>query len=902
MNDISLFEHNEIAYRNLCDALEKGNCATINHATGTGKSFIALKYLYANRDKKFLYLAPTYQILDQLIDSAPQIGIDKSDLNVDMLIYRNLLDMNMRDLFEKYDGIFFDEYHRCGAKETFFKIKELKRLLVESKSNKKFIGLTATPIRYLDNERNMTDEIFDGVVASQLTLANAMCDGLLPVPEYYISGGAVLAEFDRARRRIEELPESDIKDKLLNELYKLGIDSKFTNEANSALFSKYMNQKEGKYIIFCKDIDTTKLLSKHLDVWFREMDNPNVYMVNSAQSQEEAKKNLDSFNDQKEGLNILLCVDILNEGVHVDGIDGVILYRRTTSPIIYFQQIGRALSFSGRKRNIKVFDLVNNYNNHEAIYDVYDEFLSEIKKRIENDKENESKYKMLLSRFKILDESQATIAKIEKVVSKIDEKAIIIAKIDEVIRYIAKFKKENLIEGDLFPERECDEGIENAYLLLEKYYKYVTNAQFQKLTKLQFGMPGELIMTTEERKAYLGECDSIYEYERQESINSISLVVDFIKRNKRLPKEDADDLVEKNLYEVYINCISRLDTAQLNMLRDTVSSIEFELSPWEKILLNFRPENEEVTELLTECIDMVKANESLPRHYYKAIHQLVMRYNINKEEQILKLLKASDRIEQLNKKNKNEEQQKLVEQAEEIIEGKRYEEKNLTFEEIVEKLDNAHLRVLKARYNKYKKDFIRSTFKRNNTTAISEFCKNIKKLNVLEYPSLIEKLEEDDKMYETTRKLSAFMKEHDDRFPSANIPEEKELRDEVEEAIKKGFFNKSILKFGLHEMKKSGSVRTHEMLEEIVSDDGVKAKCKLFIARQAYFIKENFRRPLEESPDEEESKIARDYNSYVIENLSDSICLSLSNSFNTINVIKNTLEKKKEFMDQKERD
>lgn len=44
MKDISLFEHNENAYEKLIEDLKKYKYTTINHATGTGKTFIALKY------------------------------------------------------------------------------------------------------------------------------------------------------------------------------------------------------------------------------------------------------------------------------------------------------------------------------------------------------------------------------------------------------------------------------------------------------------------------------------------------------------------------------------------------------------------------------------------------------------------------------------------------------------------------------------------------------------------------------------------------------------------------------------------------------------------------------------------------------------------------------------------
>lgn len=53
--------------------------------------------------------------------------------------------------------------------------------------------------------------------------------------------------------------------------------------------------------------------------------------------------------DQSKRLKLLFCIDMLNEGVHVDGISGVILFRPTISPIIYKQQIGRALTAGDSK-------------------------------------------------------------------------------------------------------------------------------------------------------------------------------------------------------------------------------------------------------------------------------------------------------------------------------------------------------------------------------------------------------------------------------------------------------------------------------------------------------------------------------------------------------------------------
>ena len=57
---------------------------------------------------------------------------------------------------------------------------------------------------------------------------------------------------------------------------------------------------------------------------------------------------------------------MLNEGVHVEDIAGVILFRPTVSPIIYKQQIGRALTAGGNVAPL-ILDVVNNV---EGLYSI----------------------------------------------------------------------------------------------------------------------------------------------------------------------------------------------------------------------------------------------------------------------------------------------------------------------------------------------------------------------------------------------------------------------------------------------------------------------------------------------------------------------------------------------------
>lgn len=85
-------------------------------------------------------------------------------------------------------------------------------------------------------------------------------------------------------------------------------------------------------------------------------------------------KEFKSFKDDSDDthLRLLYCIDALNEGVHVDGISGVILLRPTVSPIIYKQQIGRALQ-TGIKQSSVIFDIVLNIENLYSIGSVEEE-------------------------------------------------------------------------------------------------------------------------------------------------------------------------------------------------------------------------------------------------------------------------------------------------------------------------------------------------------------------------------------------------------------------------------------------------------------------------------------------------------------------------------------------------
>lgn len=67
------------------------------------------------------------------------------------------------------------------------------------------LGLSATPIRYLDSQRDMADELFEGHVASEMTLGEAVVRGILPAPTYITFLYSWQKELEKYRRRVNSV-------------------------------------------------------------------------------------------------------------------------------------------------------------------------------------------------------------------------------------------------------------------------------------------------------------------------------------------------------------------------------------------------------------------------------------------------------------------------------------------------------------------------------------------------------------------------------------------------------------------------------------------------------------------------------------------------------------------------
>ena len=359
---LELFKHNQSAFDSVLGMLSETGKAAVVHPTGTGKSYIGFKLCEQFPDKTVCWLSPSEYIYKTQLENLKEDTDGWQPENITFFTYAKIMLMTDSELAEiKPDYIILDEFHRCGAEMWGDGVDHLLALYPDVP----ILGLSATAIRYLDNQRNMADELFDGNIASEMTLGEAIVRGILNPPKYVLSVFAYQEDYKRLKRRVKGAKSKPVKDQAERYLEALRRALEMADGINK-IFDKHMDNRTGKYIVFCSNIEHLREMRGKAKEWFGNIDpKPHIYTAYS-EDPTTSREFADFKKDSSNHLKLLYAIDMLNEGIHVDDIDGVILFRPTVSPIIYKQQIGRALS-AGKNNAPVIFDIVNNIENLYSI-------------------------------------------------------------------------------------------------------------------------------------------------------------------------------------------------------------------------------------------------------------------------------------------------------------------------------------------------------------------------------------------------------------------------------------------------------------------------------------------------------------------------------------------------------
>ena len=347
---MKLFPHNQEAFDSAVRMFKRENRVCIIQPTGTGKSVVIAEFVNKNPSKRHLLLAPGSHIFSEIQKHVKNVEIE----------FATYIGLKRKEPFfikNSFDYIYLDEFHRLGAEVWGGAVKRLLRLNPRAK----VLGTSATPIRYLDDNRNMATEIFKDQIATQMSLISAIAKGILPSPTYISALYSIQDEYRQMRKKVMA---SKLKDKetLLRDLDSKVIDWEKSSGLDTVL-RKYLSTERRRVIVFCKDWKHLQYAKKLLDPIFGKIyGRIEALSLYSKRKIAENETYLRAFRAENESAIVLYTIDKINEGLHSKSCNTVILLRDTISPIVFSQQIGRAFSIKPTN-NPLIIDLVNNFKN-----------------------------------------------------------------------------------------------------------------------------------------------------------------------------------------------------------------------------------------------------------------------------------------------------------------------------------------------------------------------------------------------------------------------------------------------------------------------------------------------------------------------------------------------------------
>ena len=340
--------------------------ALLISATGTGKTYASAFAMRELGFRRVLFLVHRGQLARQTRKSYEKVfantvsmglvGAGYHEYEADY-VFATVQTLNRDEHLLQYakdafDCIVLDEAHHVPA-DTYRKI-------MDHFTPKLWLGMTATPDKRDDNvEGRNVYEIFNYQIAYEIRLQQAIEENLLcPFHYFGITDLSMIGDEEAAR-----------------DFNMLTSDERVRHIVNQADYYGYSGDKV-KGLIFCSNIKETEELSAK----FNQIINPatgknfRTVALNGSASEQERQDaferlamNEDESSEDRQPLDYIFSVEILNEGVDIVEVNQVIMLRPTQSPIVFIQQLGRGLRKASGKEYVVILDFIGNYNNNFMI-------------------------------------------------------------------------------------------------------------------------------------------------------------------------------------------------------------------------------------------------------------------------------------------------------------------------------------------------------------------------------------------------------------------------------------------------------------------------------------------------------------------------------------------------------
>ena len=389
-----------------------------NRGIDIEKTLLRLKNATTEEEKeeiRRLFLPRRTANVDDVMDA---INTAEGFPHLKMYCYQSLNSSQFEELQKKkIDFMVLDEVHRVGADTWGSKLDRI----IETHSGSKILGITATPVRNTpinsskeDNSSdvmqymarkygNYTEDEIDGkeYLASEMYLVDAIKNRYVVEPKIvpFKYTLALTSEYEYVKNAYSQArkaePNSELTKSLKQSLDRMNEiigETPFTKDKvvkKSAVekIAKVIEQnfpehfKNGKMIVFLEQAPsnygktTEEYVLEQIDLiqQYFEGINPNIksrYLLSNRKNKKENEIAISEFESiDSDELKLLFAINMLNEGVHVENVNGELMLRRIgdSSNILYFQQIGRVIYSIDPEHPVKdedrpiIFDFYNNY-------------------------------------------------------------------------------------------------------------------------------------------------------------------------------------------------------------------------------------------------------------------------------------------------------------------------------------------------------------------------------------------------------------------------------------------------------------------------------------------------------------------------------------------------------------
>lgn len=329
-------EHNKILIKSLIDMLNEKDRALVVLGTGLGKTSTALEYIRQTcSDKRALVLVPNNTI---------RSGWEKYPSLVEVDTIQSFSKNKKYEEYDysKYSLLIVDEAHHSEADMWGAAVK-----YVLDNRKLKVLGLTATPDR--TDGKDLRETIFKDCVCEGYAIDDAIEKRLIH-PFSYIS--AIYMSDDEIRKEAGECSNTELVGRLDIAIQK----KKNVNE----ILHKYMPSGNRKCIVYIDDT-SEDAISKYEEIIKSAYPDAESRKLLSSMDSKEQIATREWFADKNTKNAYLLCYNMMNEGAHYEGVNTIIMFRKTSSWLVFLQQIGRIVTLSKNPDpKAIVFDFVNN--------------------------------------------------------------------------------------------------------------------------------------------------------------------------------------------------------------------------------------------------------------------------------------------------------------------------------------------------------------------------------------------------------------------------------------------------------------------------------------------------------------------------------------------------------------